>query len=154
MIPVTVQRAALLLAARAALGSVGWGFRLQNPVVVLALTMAAVGLNLLGVFESGLGLTSVGQNLTKGHSAGASFMTAALDAALIQPTPAALSIFAILGFDLAFPYLLITLSPATRRWLPKPGAWMAVFRQLMAITMKMANSSLPSLAPKSTDDNQ
>ncbi len=149
-----VALAVLLLAACAALGAVGWGFHLQNPMVVLALalTMVAVGLNLLGVFESGLGLTGAGQNLSKGHSAGASFMTgvlavvvaapctapfmaAALGAALIQPAPIALSIFAMLGLGLAFPYLLIALSPATRRWLPKPGAWMAVFRQLLAFPM-------------------
>ena len=160
MIPVPVQRAAILLAARAALGAVGWGFHLQNPVVMLppALVMVAVGLNLLSVFESGLSLTSVGQNLTKGHSAGASFMTgvlavvvaapctapfmaAALGAALIQPAPIALSIFAMLGFGLAFPYLLITLSPATRRWLPKPGAWMAMFRQLLTTAIKVARST-------------
>ena len=149
-----VALAALLLVARAALGAVGWGFHLQNPVVVLALalTMVAVGLNLLGVFEAGLGLTSVGDSLTKGHSAVASFMTgvlavvvaapctapfmaAALGAALVQPVPIALSIFAMLGLGLAFPYLLIAVSPATRRWLPKPGAWMVVFRQLLAFPM-------------------
>ena len=149
-----VALAGLLLAARAALGAVGWGFHLQDPLVVLglALVMAAVGLNLLGVFESGLGLTSIGNDLTKGHSNTASFMTgvlavvvaapctapfmaAALGAALIQPAPIALSIFAMLGLGLAFPYLLISLSPAARGWLPKPGAWMAVFRQLLAFPM-------------------
>ena len=149
-----IALAGLLLAARSALGGVGWGFHLQNPVVVLALalTMVAVGLNLFGVFEIGLGLSSVGDNLTKGHSAGASFMTgilavvvaapctapfmaAALGAALVQPAPIALSIFAMLGIGLAFPYLLIAVSPATRRWLPKPGAWMVVFRQLLAFPM-------------------
>ena len=146
--------AGLLLAARSALGAVGWGFHLQNPVVVLslALVMAAVGFNLLGAFETGLGLGNVGQDLTQGHSAGASFFTgvlavvvaapctapfmaAALGVALVQPTPVALAIFAMLGFGLAFPYLLVTTVPAARRWLPKPGAWMAVFRQLLAFPM-------------------
>lgn len=149
-----VALAALLLGVRAAVGAVGWGFHLQNPavVLVLALTMVAVGMNLLGVFEAGLGLSGVGDKLTKGHSAGASFMTgvlavvvaapctapfmaAALGAALVQPAPIALSIFAMLGFGLAFPYLLVSVSPATRRWLPKPGAWMVVFRQLLAFPM-------------------
>ena len=146
--------AAVLLMARAAFGAVGWGFHLQNSLVVLslALMMAAVGLNLLGVYESGLSLTGVGQNVATGHGAGTSFMTgvlavvvaapctapfmaAALGAALILPTPVALVIFAMLGLGLAFPYLLISLSPAARGWLPKPGAWMAVFRQLLAFPM-------------------
>ena len=41
----------------------------------------------------------------------------------------------MLRLSLAFPYLLIAVSSATRRWLPKPGAWMAVFRQLLAFPM-------------------
>lgn len=146
--------AGLLLVARTALGAVGWGFHLQNPavVMVLALLMVAVGLNLLGVFELGLGFARVGDSLTTGQSPMASFFTgvlavvvaapctapfmaAALGAALIQPTPIALLIFAMLGLGLALPYLLISLSPAARRWLPKPGAWMVVFRQLLAFPM-------------------
>ena len=146
--------AGLLLVARTALGAVGWGFHLQNPavVMVLALLMVAVGLNLLGVFELGLGFARVGDSLTTGQSPMASFFTgvlavvvaapctapfmaAALGAALIQPTPIALLIFAMLGLGLALPYLLISLSPVARRWLPKPGAWMIVFRQILAFPM-------------------
>ena len=149
-----VALAGLLLAARSALGAVGWGFHLQNPLVVLslALVMAAVGFNLLGVFEMGLGLGNAGQGLTQGHGAAASFFTgvlavvvaapctapfmaAALGAALVQPLPVAVAIFAMLGAGLAFPYLLVTTVPAARSWLPKPGAWMVVFRQLLAFPM-------------------
>lgn len=149
-----VTLAGLLLAARSALGAVGWGFHLQDPLVVLglALVMAAVGFSLLGVFEMGLGLTSAGSIAPKGHGSFASFMTgvlavavaapctapfmaAALGAALTQPAPIALTIFAMLGLGLAFPYLLISLSPAARGWLPKSGAWMVVFRQLLAFPM-------------------
>ena len=149
-----VVLAGLLLAARSALGAVGWGFHLQDPLVVLglALVMAAVGLNLLGVFEMGLGVSAVGDELTKGHSSVASFMTgvlavvvaapctapfmaAALGAALVQPVPIALVIFAMLGVGLASPYLLISIVPAARGWLPKSGAWMAVFRQVLAFPM-------------------
>ena len=149
-----VALAVLLLVARSTLGAVGWGFHLQDPVVVLslALVMAAVGFNLLGVFELGLGLGGVGQNLTKGHSNSASFFTgvlavvvaapctapfmaAALGVALVQPAPIAITIFAMLGVGLALPYLLVTTVPAARAWLPKPGAWMLVFRQFLAFPM-------------------
>ena len=114
--------------------------------------MAAVGFNLLGVFEMGLGISAVGDDLTRGHSKTASFMTgvlavvvaapctapfmaAALGVALTQPALIALSIFAMLGLGFALPYLLVCASPAARGWLPKPGAWMAVFRQLLAFPM-------------------
>ncbi len=149
-----VALAGVLLMARSVLGGVGWGFHLQNPMVILslALVMAAVGFNLLGVFEMGLGFGGVGQNLTAGHSAKASFFTgvlavvvaapctapfmaAAIGAALVQPVPVAMLIFATLGLGLAFPYWLVTNVPGARAWLPKPGAWMITLQQVLAFPM-------------------
>jgi thiol:disulfide interchange protein DsbD len=62
-------------------------------------------------------------------------MAGAVGYALLQSTPAALSIFAALGFGLAFPYLALCFIPGLRQALPKPGAWMTVFRQLLAFPM-------------------
>ena len=47
--------------------ALGWGFQLQQPLVVaaLALIMLAVGLNLSGLFQIGAGITGVGQSLTE-----------------------------------------------------------------------------------------
>jgi thiol:disulfide interchange protein len=47
----------------------------------------------------------------------------------------AMSIFLMLGFGLAFPYLLICFIPPLVRLLPRPGAWMETFRQFLAFPM-------------------
>lgn len=144
----------VLLLARATLGEVGWGFHLQQPLVIfsLALLMVAVGLNLSGLFEMGTSLQSLGgigaqPNGQMGSfftgvlavvvaaPCTAPFMASALGAALVLPAPAALGIFAALGLGLAFPYLLLCFVPITRRMLPKPGAWMETFRQFLAFPM-------------------
>ena len=74
--------------AFAALGSsVGWGYQLQSPPVVIALAvvMTLIGFNLLGAFELGTSAGGVGQDLaSRGGRVGA-FMTGAL--AVIVATP-------------------------------------------------------------------
>jgi len=62
-------------------------------------------------------------------------MGAALGAALTQPAPQALSVFAALGAGMAAPYLATSLWPGFGRWLPRPGRWMATFRTAMAFPM-------------------
>ena len=62
-------------------------------------------------------------------------MGAALGAALTQPAPQALSVFAALGAGMAAPYLAASLWPGLARWLPRPGAWMARFKTAMAFPM-------------------
>jgi thiol:disulfide interchange protein DsbD len=56
--------AGVLLALRAGGEAVGWGFQLQSPMVValLALVMIGSALNLMGLFEAGLGLQRAGQS--------------------------------------------------------------------------------------------
>src|SRR5690606_31000047 len=56
----------LLVVLRLGGEQVGWGFQLQNMgfVVFLTFLMFVLGLSLFGVFEIGMGLTSVGSNLT------------------------------------------------------------------------------------------
>ena len=56
-------------------------------------------------------------------------------AALVQPMPVALSIFAMVGLGLAFPYLLLCFVPSLQKILPRPGAWMESFKQLLAFPM-------------------
>ena len=143
-----------LLGLRAAGQAAGWGFQLQSPAfnLVLGLLMLAIGLNLLGVFEVGARVAGAGQALTAGGerraafftgllavvvatSCTAPFMAGALGYALVQPAAVALAIFLSLGFGLAAPYLLISLVPALGRRLPRPGPWMAGFRNLLAFPM-------------------
>ncbi len=138
---------------RAGGAAVGWGFQLQEPRVVagFALLMFAVGLNLSGVFELPGGI-SAGDTLTRrGGTVGAfftgilavavaapctaPFMAAAIGYALTQGTAVALGVFLFLGLGFAAPFVAIGLSPAVRRLLPKPGAWMIRLKQVLAFPM-------------------
>ena len=141
-----------LLAIRAGGAAAGWAFQLQDPRVILSLLLliTAVALNLAGLFE--LPAVTAGNRLAgRGGTSGAfwtgalaafvatpctgPFMGAALGAALVLPTAVALAIFAGLGLGLALPFLALGFVPALRRRLPKPGPWMARFRQLMSVPM-------------------
>jgi thiol:disulfide interchange protein DsbD len=149
-----VVLAGTLLALRAGGEQLGWGFQLQQPGVValLAALFTLIGLNLAGVFEFGSVLPSslaaararhpmVDSALTGvlavavASPCTAPFMGAALGAAVTLPTAEALLVFAALGLGMALPYLLASAWPAVARLLPRPGAWMAHFKALMAFPM-------------------
>ena len=148
-----------ILLLRAGGESVGWAFQLQNPQITLALLllMTAIGLNLAGLFNlPSLSLDHPGapSNTTGGAfwtgvlaafvatPCTGPFMGAALGSALILPVPAALGIFAGLGFGLALPFLLIAYIPALRARLPKPGSWMETFRRILAVPMLLTAAGL------------
>jgi thiol:disulfide interchange protein len=69
-------------------------------------------------------------------------MGAAMGAALLLPSAAALAIFAGLGIGLALPFLLLGFVPALRRRLPRPGPWMAGFRRFLALPMALTAFAL------------
>ena len=146
--------AGLLIGLRAGGEQLGWGFHLQNPVVVgvFAVVIFLVGLNLAGVFEVGTSVQGMGQGLPeRGGNAGAFFtgvLAVAVAApcigpflgvptgyALSQPPLVALTVFLVMGLGLALPYLLLSLVPALGRLLPRPGPWMATFKQLLSFAM-------------------
>jgi thiol:disulfide interchange protein len=141
-----------ILALRAAGVAVGWAFQLQDPrvILILFLLVTAIALGLAGLFRLptiGAGDALAAQGGTRGAFwTGAlaafvatpctgPFMGAALGAALVLPTLAALAVFAGLGLGLALPFLLLGFIPALRRLLPKPGAWMERFQRLLSIPM-------------------
>jgi len=145
---------ALALGLREAGLALGWGFQLQQPAVVgaLALVMFAVGLMLSGVFTLGGGLAGAGDALTrKSGPAGdfftgvlavvvaapctAPFMGAALAFAFAASPATALGVFVALGLGLALPFLVIGFVPALAARLPRPGAWMERFKQVLAFPM-------------------
>jgi len=144
----------LLLLMRSGGAAIGWGFQLQSPVVVglLAYLLFAMGLSLSGVAEFGAGITGVGSRFAGGTGLGgafatgilativatpctAPFMGAALGFALIAPAPVALAIFIAIGAGLALPFVLATAIPGVARRLPRPGAWMVWFKQLLAFPL-------------------
>ena len=45
------------------------------------------------------------------------------------------AIYAVMGFGMAFPYLVLGANPALLRWLPKPGLWMDTFKQFMGFLL-------------------
>lgn len=145
---------ATLLAARASGAAVGWGFQLQSPVLIatLALVMLALALNMMGVFEIGLAAQRLG-NLSGSRSGPlgaaltgalaivvatpctAPFMAGAVGAALLRPPAEGVAIFLALALGFAAPFTVVALVPACARLLPKPGAWMATLKHVLAFPM-------------------
>lgn len=141
----------LLLVLRAGGEQLGWGFHLQSPVVVAlsAYVLFLVGLNLFGFFHVAESLAGAGDSLArKGGAAGAFFtgtlavvvaapcigplLTAPMGAALMQPAAIGMLIFLLMGFGLATPYLVLSFIPSAGRFLPRPGPWMAILKQVLA----------------------
>lgn len=144
--------------------ALGWGFQLQQPVVVavLALVMLAVGLSLSGVFQIGAGLAGVGQKLTEHEGHKGDFFTGVLAVVVASPCTApmmggalafafatsplvAMSVFLALGLGLALPFLMIAYIPALAKRLPKPGAWMETLKQVLAFPMYLTAGWLVSV---------
>ena len=151
----------LLLALRAGGEQVGWAFQLQEPWVVIALLMLAVAItaNFAGLFElPALSITRDGKPggaFATGLLAAfvatpctGPFMAAAMGAALLLPVAQGLLLFAALGLGLALPFLLLGFVPPLRRLLPRPGAWMARFRQILALPMGLTALALVWLSSR------
>jgi thiol:disulfide interchange protein len=149
-----VALGALFLALRSAGEQLGWGFQLQNPLVVagLAVLFTVLGMNLAGLFEfgsvlpSGLATARAKNPTVDSFLSGvlavaiaspctAPFMGASLGFALGLPVVEALLIFAAIGVGMALPYLAASFIPAVARALPKPGPWMDTFKKFMAFPM-------------------
>ncbi len=145
---------ALLLGLRAAGEQLGWGFQLQSPAVVAALAalFTLLGLNLAGVFEFGSLLPGRLANLQSKNPTVNAFLSGVLATAIASPCTApfmgaslgyavglpaarALAVFGAIGLGMALPYLAASAVPAVARALPRPGAWMVTFKQLMAFPM-------------------
>jgi thiol:disulfide interchange protein DsbD len=144
-----------ILLLRDAGASVGWGFQLQSPIAVagFALLVFAVGLNLSGLFE--VGSVTAGETLTQKRGltgafftgvlavavaapCTAPFMAGALGFALTQSFAIALAVFVALGTGFALPFLLLGIWPRALAFMPKPGAWMLIFKQALAFPMYAA----------------
>ena len=143
-----------VIALRKAGMAYGWGYQLQQPLIVAALVyvIVAIGLSLSGVVQFGVGLTNAGRGLaSRSGPAGdfftgvlavvvaspctAPFMGTALAFAFASSTLTAFLVFVALGLGLALPFLAIGFVPALGRLLPKPGAWMETLKQLLAFPM-------------------
>ena len=146
--------AAVLAVLRAGGSQLGWGFQLQSAAFVfgLAAVMLVFALNMSGVFEFGLRATAIGSDLQSKSGLTGSFLTGmlatvvatpcsapflapALGAALALSTLDSFLIFTAIAVGLSTPYLLLSIFPAAVKVLPRPGAWMVTFRQLLAFPL-------------------
>ena len=145
---------AIALTLRQAGLALGWGFQLQQPGVIaaLALVMVAIGLSMSGVVTFGAALAGAGQSLTEKSGPAGDFFTGVLAVVVASPCTApfmgtalafafaaspavAILVFVFLGLGLALPFLLIGFVPALANRLPRPGAWMDTFKQVLAFPM-------------------
>lgn len=145
--------AGLIIFARSAGRHLGWGMQFQHPPFVAVMTMLvfAFSLNALGVFE--ILISAQGGDASHDKVWG-SFVNGIFAAILSTPCSApfvgsaaayalgaeatpldTLLVFAVMGFGLALPYLLLTLVPSLTRMLPKPGAWMETVKQVMGFAL-------------------
>ncbi len=146
--------AGVMLGLQAGGEQLGWGFQLQSPafVVVVASFMFLFGLSLLGVFEIGTSLTTVGSKTagSSGRSGSflngvtativatpctAPFMGSALGFSISQPPLVSMLIFTALALGMAFPYLVLSASPALLKFVPRPGPWMETLKQIMGFLL-------------------
>lgn len=134
--------------------AIGWGMQFQSPAFVLSMMalFLLLALNLSGVFTLGGSIAGIGDGLARrsGYSGyfftgvlatvvatpcTAPFMGAAMGFAFTQPPLSVLAVLLALGFGFALPIVLLSLTPALGRWLPRPGPWMETFKQVMAFPL-------------------
>ena len=149
--------AGVTLSLKSAEQGASWGFQLQNPYMMfgLIIILFALSLNLFGVFEIGVSLTSAGQAVQGKQGFYGSFMSgvlatvvatpcmapmlgAALAFAFTQPPAIAMIFFTFIALGLSSPYLFLAIFPQFLKFIPKPGAWMETFKQAMGFLMMLA----------------
>ncbi|MFM7035936.1 MAG: cytochrome c biogenesis protein CcdA [Planctomycetia bacterium] len=54
---------------------------------------------------------------------------------LTQPTSVTYAVFGAIATGMALPYILVGLMPGLVRFLPKPGAWMGTFKEMLGFVM-------------------
>src|SRR5262249_58864621 len=132
--------AAVVVAVRASLGEVSWGFQFQSPIfsLLIAYLFFVIGLTLSGVFEISSRIAGVGQGFAnRGGTVGAfftgvlavvvatpctvPFMAAAVAFALTQPAPQTVAVMVALGLRPALSLLPLPLTPAPPPLVPPPA---------------------------------
>jgi len=146
--------AVVIIIIKASGEQVGWGFQFQNRgfVLVLLTIIFIFALSLFEVFTiSAPVMRSGAAPVNKGHAGShffsgviavllatpctAPFLGTAAGFAFSQPPAVILSVFFMVGLGLSFPFILIGFFPAIVSKLPKPGAWMNTFREVMGFLL-------------------
>lgn len=133
---------------------INWGEQLTSPIFLASIIMLLYlfGLNMAGVFELGTSLTGAGVDLQakKGYSGSffsgvlttliatpcsGPFLGSVMGYTLKQPPLQGMVIFTIFALGISSPYVILAFFPKLINKLPKPGAWMVTFKQLMAFAL-------------------
>jgi thiol:disulfide interchange protein len=145
----------LALAGAAILFGLGWGqqFQSQTFLIVMIALVFAFALSLFGVFEFGVPQAvgalaarppreGYGSVFLKGVLAtllatpcSGPLLGSTLAWTLTQPPAVVLLVFGMLGVGMALPYVVLTAQPALLSRLPRPGAWMDTFKQIMGFLL-------------------
>ena len=147
----------LLLAALATSLHRGWGLLFQETGfnIFMIVVLFAMGLSFLGVWEFPIpGFAGAGraQQMARREGFAGAFskgvittllatpcigplMGGAVAWALNQPPVKTYAVFSSIGLGMASPYLLIGAFPGLVRFLPKPGAWMETFKNIMGFVL-------------------
>lgn len=130
----------------------GWGIQFQSIGFLIALCwlLFLIALNFLNVFTVNLSFNASGQSsyslymtdfftgilaVLVATPCTAPFMGMAIAAALNTTAIFSFLIFIAMGLGLSFPYVLLVSCPFFMRFLPKPGMWMEILRQLLAFPL-------------------
>ena len=134
-----------------------WGMQFESNAFKISMIaiVFAFGLSFLGVWEIPIpgfvGSGKTGKLAEKEGIMGAFFkgvlttllatpcsgpmLGPAVGWAIAQPAWLTFAVFTSLGLGMASPYILIGLFPRLMRMLPKPGAWMETFKQIMGFVL-------------------
>lgn len=134
--------------------SLGWGFQMQEPffMALIVLLFFFFGLSLIGVFEFGSSLMSIGGKAQSKDGYSGSFFSGIFATLVATPcvgpflgpvlgftltleTYQTLLVFTAMALGLASPYLVTSFAPRLLAFFPKPGAWMETFKQILAFPM-------------------
>lgn len=136
----------------------GWGDLLNKGltgIIIASGVVFAFGLSFMGVWEipiPGFASSSGANKLAEKEGLGGAYLKGILTTVLATPCvgpmliPAmtfavtqswfvGFAIFTMLGLGMAFPFLLVAVFPGAIKILPKPGAWMETFKQVMGFVL-------------------
>lgn len=147
----------MILATLTVVFGFGWGelFRYSGMNLTLIAVVFVMALSFLGTWEIPIpGFVGAGKAQAISQKEGAigafskgvlttilatpcsaPFLATALTWALAQPPVDVFAVFTSVGLGMASPYLLIGAFPALIKFLPKPGAWMETFKQVMGFVL-------------------
>ena len=146
-----------LLATLASATRLGWGeqYNYDGFTIPLLCVVFTMGLSFLGVWEipiPGLAGSGRASELAQQEGASGAFFKGIITTILATPcTGPGLAtavtwsaskpphlvylVFTCMGLGMALPYLVIGAFPSLVRMIPKPGAWMDTFKQLMGFVL-------------------